>query len=295
MSYSTFSDAAAKSPKAQVAGNEAWSLWVAAIMYCNRHNTDGFVPLAALATECLPVPIPIARAKKIGDHLCSMRAPPSQHGYFEKADGGYRVHDFLDWNLSKSQVDSKRKADRERKKFRLESKSDSEEDSVRNPARLLAGIHVDSAAHVRARGRPSLPHHHSRPSPAQTDQSETTTTQDLKGSPVREAEPVAEDQRTARVKKPLAMALTPSEYGQLTLGDPGLTAEFIDAVIADWLTEPADPTLELFDRQWRATAFKVVRSAWRNKRRRDEIHAKLNSGSETVPDPMSVNSPEGWV
>jgi hypothetical protein len=127
MSWSKFDDAAPKSPKAVIAGNEAWSLWAAAVMYCNRHNTDGYVTLAALAVDCLPRPIPVAKARKLADALCDARARPEGKGLFElDRNDMYRVHDFLDWNPSKAEVESKRKLDRDRKRGGRGVEQDSE-------------------------------------------------------------------------------------------------------------------------------------------------------------------------
>lgn len=115
MTWSRFDDAAATHPKARRAGNDAWALWAAAVMYCNRYNTDGFVTLAALAVECLPHPIPMRRAKKLSETLCEAAARPDGGGLFERTEHGYRVHDFLDWNESRDRVQLRREIDRVRK------------------------------------------------------------------------------------------------------------------------------------------------------------------------------------
>ena len=138
MTWSRFDDAAPKHPKARMAGNEAWALWAAAVMYCNRYLTDGFVPTAALATECLPFPISPAKARKLAEALCEVKVRVDGHGLFERAEGGYLVHDFLDWNPSKAEVESKRKADRERK--RGGRPPDSAPDSGRIPDGIPSGI-----------------------------------------------------------------------------------------------------------------------------------------------------------
>jgi hypothetical protein len=136
MTWSRFDDAAAKHPKARLAGNDAWGLWQAAVQYCNRYLTDGVVPLAALAVDCLPEPISMAKAKKLADKLVEARVRDGGHGLFElAAPGRYVVHDFLDWNPSKEQVEAKRKADRDRKR----GGSDSEGGSGAPPPRIPSG------------------------------------------------------------------------------------------------------------------------------------------------------------
>lgn len=172
MTWSKFDDAAPKSPKAVTAGNEAWALWAAAIMYCNRHLTDGYVSLAALATDCLPVPLTPARAKKLADLLCGCRVRPGGVGLFEPAgDGLYLVHDFLEWNPSKAEVDSKRKADRERKRTRGGAQQDSERNPSGTPSeseRNPDGIRLDSEtprASARALPDPPVPSRPEREDP----------------------------------------------------------------------------------------------------------------------------------
>lgn len=161
MTWSRFDDAAPSHPKARVAGNEAWALWCAAVMYCNRYLTDGFIPTAALAAECLPAPISITKAKKLAELLVNARLRPDGAGLFEHAEGGYVVHDFLAWNPSKSEVESKRKLDRDRKKsvresteiprgipdgIRTDSKADTERIPNRiPPARARGGAHSQPA------------------------------------------------------------------------------------------------------------------------------------------------------
>lgn len=160
MSWSKFDDAAPKNPKAVIAGNEAWSLWAAAVMYCNRHNTDGYVTLAALAVDCLPRPIPPAKARKLADALCNARARPEGKGLFElDRNDMYRVHDFLDWNPSKVEVESKRKIDRDRKR----GGRGVEPDSERKPTGVASGRRTDSVT-PRASPVPSRPDL-SRPDP----------------------------------------------------------------------------------------------------------------------------------
>src|SRR5690554_1771745 len=136
MTWSRFDDAARKHPKSLMAGNEAWGLWCAAIMYCNQYGTDGFIPDAALATEVLPCPITPAKAKKLARQLCEARLDPSKPGLFVRDDArkGYVVHDFLDWNPSKAELDDKRRKDRERKRGGGGTGRDSGADSRRSSA-----------------------------------------------------------------------------------------------------------------------------------------------------------------
>lgn len=159
MTWSKFDDAAPKSPKARAAGNEAWGLWVGAVIYCNRHLTDGLVSVAALAMDCLPEPITLAKAKKLAERLCDAKAQPEGVGLFERTAtaGMYRVHDFLDWNLSKTEVESKRKADRDRKRSRGGGGTDGSSEGARPPPGIPAGTPPGSREGIPTGIRPDSP------------------------------------------------------------------------------------------------------------------------------------------
>lgn len=118
MTWSRFDDAARKGPKATKAGNEAWGFWAASIMYCNQYSTDGFIPDEALK-DVPPVSISKSKAKLLAERLVSARMEPGKPGLFERDDarGGYIVHDFLDWNPSKADVDQRRADDKARKQI----------------------------------------------------------------------------------------------------------------------------------------------------------------------------------
>ncbi len=83
-------------PKVQQAGPLALALHVAALCYCNRFLTDGFVP-EAKAKTLLDVPDPDATVRA----LVSV-------GLWEKAASGYQIHDYLDYQPSKQSVTSER-------------------------------------------------------------------------------------------------------------------------------------------------------------------------------------------
>jgi len=153
LTWSRFDDAAPTHPKAREAGNEAWGLWCAAVMYCNRYLTDGHITLRALARDCLPEKIPEAKAKKLAERLVDAKVTPDGKGLLVETDAGYLVHDFLVLNQSKADVESKRKADRDRKRIPGGIRTESE----RNPTGRQpegdgnpGGVAVDSGGASRA-------------------------------------------------------------------------------------------------------------------------------------------------
>lgn len=104
--------------KQLAAGAEASWLWVCAIDYSRSQLLDGFLPVDALITLGRFKAKPSALAER----LCEV-------GLFERAEGGYQIHDFLDHNHSAEVVREKRSRDAKRKRdaagLRL--------DSTRNP------------------------------------------------------------------------------------------------------------------------------------------------------------------
>ncbi len=82
----------------------ALGFYAVGLMWANKHLTDGFLPESTV--ERLPhVDKPLA----VADAL--VRAE-----LFDKVDGGFMIHDFLDHNYSAAAVKKKRKEDRLRKK-----------------------------------------------------------------------------------------------------------------------------------------------------------------------------------
>lgn len=75
-------------PKVLSAGNEATGLYARSLSYCGCYLTDGFIPGEWAVA---------AGSKKLANALVKA-------GLWEAVDGGYRIPDFLDFNLSKAQV-----------------------------------------------------------------------------------------------------------------------------------------------------------------------------------------------
>jgi hypothetical protein len=80
----------------------AIGLWALALSWVGGQLTDGFIPGSA-----------IARLTGRGDAEALARTLVAV-GLWEKVDGGYRIHDFLDYNPNRETVEERRKADRDR-------------------------------------------------------------------------------------------------------------------------------------------------------------------------------------
>lgn len=107
-------------PKLVQAGPEASWFWFCGICYSREHLTDGFIPAGILPSLAPGVRNGKALAAKlVGVNL------------WHAAEGGYQIHDFLDWNPSRADVQAQRRADAERK---AASKGGARKDSERIPA-----------------------------------------------------------------------------------------------------------------------------------------------------------------
>jgi hypothetical protein len=89
-------------PKVAAAGPLASWLHVCALAYCNRYLTDGFVP--------------VGQVPKLAD-LSSVKARPAalaetlvEVGMWEREPGGFRIHDYHDYQPSKAEVEAERRA-----------------------------------------------------------------------------------------------------------------------------------------------------------------------------------------
>ena len=95
-------------PKVAVAGKAigpngrviALGFFSMALMWCNKHLSDGVLPLEVVEGFRSYVVHPVS----VADALVHA-------GLFEKHNRGYRIHDYTDYNPTASQV-KKRRADR---------------------------------------------------------------------------------------------------------------------------------------------------------------------------------------
>ena len=80
-------------PKIAAAGPLAGWLHVCGLCYCNRNLTDGFIPdavagrLTTFDDGCEPVILLLV-----------------EHGIWKKVAGGFAIHDYLDFQLSKAEI-----------------------------------------------------------------------------------------------------------------------------------------------------------------------------------------------
>lgn len=80
-------------PKTAEAGTLGVGLFAIALSHCSQYLTDGFVSEAVLRRLIPDVEDPMAVAERL-----------VKAGYFETANGGFQIHDYLDYNPSRAKV-----------------------------------------------------------------------------------------------------------------------------------------------------------------------------------------------
>lgn len=102
MAWVRVDDSFADHPKIIAAGPLASWLYVCGLTYCARLLTDGFIPAG--------------QVRKLADLDGAMQLAETlvECGLWERCDGGFRVHDFLQYNPTAEKVRADRKAAQER-------------------------------------------------------------------------------------------------------------------------------------------------------------------------------------
>lgn len=90
-------------PKVEMAGPMAGWLHVCALCYCNRNLTDGFIPSARVPKLAADLP----NVKRLVSALLDA-------GLWLEEDGGYRIHNYLEFQPSKAKVEAEREEARKR-------------------------------------------------------------------------------------------------------------------------------------------------------------------------------------
>lgn len=89
-------------PKAIEAGLEALGLWTLALSWVSSYLTDGFVPEGQI--------VRIGGSIEMADKLIAA-------GLWERRDGGYQIHDYLEYNPSAEEIDEQRAKNRRKQQL----------------------------------------------------------------------------------------------------------------------------------------------------------------------------------
>lgn len=115
-------------PKLAAVGPAGWGVWLAGLAYCNRNLTDGFIPYAVAEGigGAWTVRLPdgeawrLRRARAAGAGLGTALESGFvigllvAHGLWAEVPGGYRIHDYADYQPSKAAVLDGRERTRQR-------------------------------------------------------------------------------------------------------------------------------------------------------------------------------------
>lgn len=102
MTWVKLDDCFTDHPKIAEAGPLASWLYVCGLTYASRLLTDGFIPRSQVRRLA-----DLENAEELAERLVSV-------GLWDTTDGGYRIHDYLDFNPSRDEVLTKRSHDLER-------------------------------------------------------------------------------------------------------------------------------------------------------------------------------------
>lgn len=120
MTWVRLADDFADHPKVIAAGPLAGWLWVCSLAYANKYLTDGFVPQGA-----------VRRLADVDDPA-RLAARLVEVGLWTRADGGYRIHDYADFQPSAETVRAERERTAERVRTWRERQKSGRDNGVSN-------------------------------------------------------------------------------------------------------------------------------------------------------------------
>lgn len=107
MVWAKLNDEIGDNAKWMAASMAARGVWTSALAFAARNLTDGFVPRAWLVREVGGDPA--CEADVVAGELVRLRL-------WHEVDGGFAIHDYLDYNPSRSDITEKRRKDSDRKR-----------------------------------------------------------------------------------------------------------------------------------------------------------------------------------
>lgn len=102
MPFLNLDDNFADHPKIDALDDAAFRLHVSGLLYCSKHLTDGFIPTN--------------RVGRLTPSYADQVLEELMHGrLWLPANGGYSIHDFLDWNRPRAEVEEERERKRKQR------------------------------------------------------------------------------------------------------------------------------------------------------------------------------------
>lgn len=99
MPYLPLDDAFAQHPKITPLTDAGFRLHVAGLCYCAKYRTDGRIPADAVASL-----VPRYKVRTLAELIIGR--------LWIEVEGGYCVHDYLDWNWSRERIERRQAAGR---------------------------------------------------------------------------------------------------------------------------------------------------------------------------------------
>lgn len=99
MSFLSLDDKMGRHPKVGPLSDAAFRLHINALLHCSEYLTDGRIKSANVET--------LTRHKNKKELIDGELVPA---GLWEPMVGGFEIHDYLDWNLSKAQVEARKES-----------------------------------------------------------------------------------------------------------------------------------------------------------------------------------------
>jgi len=118
MSWARLDDHFHDHPKVMAKSLAAVGLYALGLSYCADQSTEGFIPAQVVMGW--------DRWRAASDELLEGPA------LWERADGGYRVHDYLDWNPSRRKNAEQQQQQQTRKNARILAAKNERSNGVRN-------------------------------------------------------------------------------------------------------------------------------------------------------------------
>lgn len=136
-------------PKMARVGPLGWAMWLAGLAYCNRNLTDGFIPYTT-ARRLVSWDFLMPRNGSTIESIWTVGINTGMHGedvdsplvigmlvnagLWEEVPGGYRVHDYMEYQPSKLEVVAEREKWAAKKRRGRPSRGDSKGDSTMDSA-----------------------------------------------------------------------------------------------------------------------------------------------------------------
>jgi hypothetical protein len=95
MAWANLDDKYPKHPKVVALSDSAFRLHTSGICYCAEFKTDGHI-----STEVIPALVPRFRRAALTELV--------EKGLWNLNGTGYQIHDYLQWNRSKKQIETER-------------------------------------------------------------------------------------------------------------------------------------------------------------------------------------------